>query len=91
MSLCKNDISIFIYMMPPPKNDDGVSTVSSDHEDSHNELVEYKDHNELVEYEEDDDEDDDEDESYDDDNEPEQDRERKEGMNWHCEPEEVRF
>jgi len=83
-------ITIFIYIMPPPKNDDGVSTVSSDDEDSHNELVKYEDHNELVEYEEDDDEDDDEDESYDDDDddEPEQDRERKEGMHWHCEPEE---
>lgn len=69
-----------------PNNEDYDGASSSD-ENSHNELVEYDDHNELVEY----DEDDDEDESYEDDDEPEQDRERREGMHWHCEPEEVRF
>jgi phosphopantothenoylcysteine synthetase/decarboxylase len=62
----------------PSNNEDSDESSSSDEDDQ----------NELVEDEEDDDDDDDED---DDEDEPEQDREPRQGMHWHHEPEEVRL
>ena len=63
----------------PSNNEDSDESSSSDEDDQ----------NELVEDEEDDDDDADDDD--DDEDEPEQDREPRQGMHWHHEPEEVRL
>ena len=71
--------SIIVKM--PRKNEDSDESSSSSDEDDQNELVE----------DEEDDNDDDDDDDDDDEDEPEQDREPRQGMHWHHEPEEVRL